>query len=54
MEGEYLATEDLHTAPYADESFVDFSAEFSEASIAEIEGYLAQKMAKFIRYRQQS
>ncbi len=54
VKGECLVTEDPYTAPYADEVFIDFPAEFLEANIAEIEAYLAQKMAKFLRYLQQS
>lgn len=49
---EYLATEDPYTAPCADEASIDFPAEFLEANIAETEGYLAQKTAKFLRYLQ--
>lgn len=52
VEGEFLVSEDPYAPPHADGDSTDFSSEFHEAYVAEIESYLAQKMNKFLRYLQ--
>ena len=51
-EGEYLATEDPNALPYADDEFIDFSPEYLEACVTEIEEHLSLRMDKFINYLQ--
>lgn len=50
VEGEYLATEDPTAVPYTDKVFLDYTREYWEGCLAEIEGYLAQKMDKLLSY----
>lgn len=52
VEGEYLISEDPHAQPFADDEFIDFSPEYWEACVDEIEGFLSHKMDKFLNYLQ--
>ena len=50
VEGGYLATEDPTVVPYTDKVFLDYTREYWEGCLAEIETYLTQKMDKFLSY----
>jgi protein-tyrosine-phosphatase len=54
VEGQYLISEDPYLQPYPDEDSYHFSPEYWESCVAEIEGYLAAKMDKFLSYLQLS
>ena len=54
VEGQHLITEDPYVQPHPDEDSYDFSTEYWESCVAEIERYLAQKMDKFLSYLQLS
>lgn len=54
VKGQYLLSEDPNAQPYADEDSIDFSPQYWDAIVAEIKGYLAQKMDKFLSYLQLS
>ncbi len=49
VEGEYLPTEDPHP-PSDGSASLDYTVEYWEQCLAEIEGYLAQRMDKFLSY----
>ncbi len=49
VEGEYLPTEDPHP-PSDGSASLDYTMEYWEQCLAEIEGYMAQKMDKFLSY----
>jgi protein-tyrosine-phosphatase len=49
VEGEYLPTEDPYP-PSASSASLDYTVEYWEQCLAEIEGYLAQRMDKFLSY----
>ncbi len=50
LEGEYLVAEDPTVVPYTDQVFLDYTREYWESCIAEIETYLTQKMDKFLSF----
>lgn len=52
VESGHLVSEDPHAQPFVDDEFIDFSPEYWEACVAEIEGFLSQKMDKFLNYLQ--
>ena len=54
VEGQQLITEDPYVQPHPDQESYDFSPEYWQSCVAEIEGYLAQKMDKFLSYLQLS
>jgi protein-tyrosine-phosphatase len=53
-EGQLLVTEDPYAQPHPDQESYDFSPEYWQSCVAEIEGYLAEKMDKFLSYLQLS
>jgi len=52
VEGEFLISEDPYAPPHADGDSIDFSSDFHEAYVAEIERYLVQNIDKLLRYLQ--
>jgi len=54
VEGQLLVTEDPYAQPHPDQESYDFSPEYWQSCVAEIEGYLAEKMDKFLSYLQLS
>lgn len=52
VEAQHLVTEDPYVDAHPDGDSYDFSTEYWESCVAEIEGYLAQKMEKFLSYLQ--
>jgi protein-tyrosine-phosphatase len=51
-ENPYLISESPHAQPYPAEDSYDFSPEYWESCVAEIEGYLTAKLDKFLSYLQ--
>lgn len=52
VEGKHLISEDPHAQPFIDDEFIDFSPEYWDACVAEIEAFLSQSMGKFLNYLQ--
>jgi len=48
--GQHLVTESPYVEPHPDQDSYDFSPDYWESCVAEIEGYLAEKMDKFLSY----
>lgn len=52
VEGEFLVSEDPYAPPHADGDSIDFSSQYHEAYVIEIENYLVERFDKFLCYLQ--
>lgn len=50
VEGEFLVSEDPYAPPHADGDSIDFSSQYHEAYVIEIENYLEERFDKFLCY----